>query len=261
VSSPPLIIAHRGASARAPENTLAAFRRAIADGSDGVEFDVRLAADGVPVVFHDRTLLRTAGLKGELAGLTSSRLARIDVGSWFNSARPELAETKFASERIPSLKRVLALFSGHRGRLYIELKCSTDDAAALTQAVCAELVEHSPGPEILVKSFHLSVIPMIRMLAPRVRTAALFAPRIRSLIRKRRHIIGIARELGADELSLHCSLATGRLVRLAGEAKLAVTIWTTDDPRWVVRARERGVRAIITNDPAKLIAARELAAR
>jgi glycerophosphoryl diester phosphodiesterase len=79
----PLIIAHRGASAVAPENTIAAFRRAIEVGADGVEFDVRLARDGVPVVIHDSTLERTAGLKRGVSDLTSEELSQIDVGSWF----------------------------------------------------------------------------------------------------------------------------------------------------------------------------------
>ncbi len=79
----PLIIGHRGASALAPENTLAAFRRAIADGADGIEFDVRLARDGVAVVIHDATLERTGLLKRRVANLTADELQAIDVGSWF----------------------------------------------------------------------------------------------------------------------------------------------------------------------------------
>ena len=111
----PLIIAHRGASAEAPENTLAAFRRAIELGADGVEFDVRLAADGVPVVIHDATLERTAGLKRRIADLTSDELAKIDVGSWFglkrrrsgrNATVRERAETR-SEQTIPTLERTL----------------------------------------------------------------------------------------------------------------------------------------------------------
>jgi len=80
----PLIIAHRGASARAPENTLAAFQMAIDAGAEGVEFDVRLAKDDVPVVIHDHDLKRVGSLNERVASLTSNELGRIDVGSWFN---------------------------------------------------------------------------------------------------------------------------------------------------------------------------------
>ncbi|HET6851924.1 MAG TPA: glycerophosphodiester phosphodiesterase family protein, partial [Pyrinomonadaceae bacterium] len=82
--STPLIIGHRGASAVAPENTIAAFKEAIAVGADGVEFDVRLTRDRVPVVIHDSTLRRTAGLQRRVADLTWAELEQVDVGSWFD---------------------------------------------------------------------------------------------------------------------------------------------------------------------------------
>ena len=89
----PLIIGHRGASALAPENTLAAFRQAVADGADGIEFDVRLARDGVAVVIHDATLERTGALKLKVSNLTAAELQASDVGSWFGKRR----RTRFAS--------------------------------------------------------------------------------------------------------------------------------------------------------------------
>ena len=80
----PLIIAHRGASAYAPENTLVSFRRAVELGADGIEFDVRLAGDGVAVVFHDPSLNRIAGRKGKIEQTDSVDLSVTDAGSWFN---------------------------------------------------------------------------------------------------------------------------------------------------------------------------------
>ncbi|HLA96380.1 MAG TPA: glycerophosphodiester phosphodiesterase family protein, partial [Pyrinomonadaceae bacterium] len=103
----PLIIAHRGASALAPENTFAAFQRAIDDGADGIELDVRLAKDGVAVVFHDSTLNRTALKKGRLANFTSLELGCLDVGSWFNSQTPKLADAAYKKEVVPSLAETL----------------------------------------------------------------------------------------------------------------------------------------------------------
>ena len=102
----PLIIAHRGASAFAPENTFAAFQKAIDDGADGIEFDVRLAKDGVPVVFHDSTLQRLAKIKNRVSDLTAEELNVIDVGSWFNRAFPGKADEKFAAETIPPLAKL-----------------------------------------------------------------------------------------------------------------------------------------------------------
>src|SRR6185369_3234163 len=99
----PLIIGHRGASAVAPENTMAAFREAIAAGADGIEFDVRLTRDRVPVVIHDSTLHRTAALPQRIAELSLSDLKSVDVGSWF-ARKKNLPLGAFANETIPSLR-------------------------------------------------------------------------------------------------------------------------------------------------------------
>src|SRR5688572_26281908 len=99
-----IIIAHRGASGVAPENTLAAFRRAIEDGAEGIEFDVRLAKDGVAVVHHDASLKRTAGEKLKLADLNSGELAEKNVGQWFERSSPRWWHPDYANETIPTLE-------------------------------------------------------------------------------------------------------------------------------------------------------------
>src|SRR5688500_15232326 len=103
----PLIVGHRGASAGAPENTLAAFRRAIDDGAEGLEFDVRLSRDGVPVVIHDETLLRTGRVRHLVSELTADELSKVDVGSWFRGQAGNAESKKFANERVPSLETTL----------------------------------------------------------------------------------------------------------------------------------------------------------
>ncbi|MDQ3907324.1 MAG: hypothetical protein M3268_03160, partial [Acidobacteriota bacterium] len=118
----PLVIGHRGASALAPENTVAAFERSLADGADGIEFDVRLASDGVPVVIHDASLRRTAGRNVAVASLTSEALAGVSVGEWFNRRFPARARTEFARERVPALAEVCARFAPRFAALYVELK-------------------------------------------------------------------------------------------------------------------------------------------
>ncbi len=84
----PETIAHRGASSNAPENTRVAFQKAIDDGAEGLEFDVRLTKDGVPVVFHDASLRRIAQINYKISELTIAELRRIDIGSWFNARNP-----------------------------------------------------------------------------------------------------------------------------------------------------------------------------
>ncbi|MEK7855299.1 MAG: glycerophosphodiester phosphodiesterase family protein, partial [Acidobacteriota bacterium] len=92
---------------------------------------------------------------------------------------------------------------------------------------------------------------------PSLRTAALFAPKIMTILRKEKHLVKIADEFGADELSIHYSLATQKLIEKAGKRGLPVNIWTADNPRWVKRGIRLGLSSIITNDPARMLARRE----
>ncbi len=171
----PLIIAHRGASALAPENTFAAFDRAIRDGADGIEFDVRLANDGVAVVIHDATLLRTSGLSGRVNSYSSEELGHIDVGSWFGA---NADGTRFSAERIQTLAATLEHLKNFPGRIYIELKCKDVDVGPLAKAVCNAINEAGVIDRVVVKSFRLSIIPHVRHHCPKARVAALFAPKI-----------------------------------------------------------------------------------
>jgi len=253
----PLIIGHRGASANAPENTLAAFQMALDAGADGVEFDVQLSRDGVPVVIHDDSLKRT-GLRPErVAQLTAKELGRVDVGSWFNRKFPKRSDADFEKENVPTLAELLHLLKGNSGLIYIELKCGDADHAELAKAVC-DVIRDSPQlGQMIVKSFKLAAIPVVRCHLSEVQTAALFAPQIMNYLRRRKHIIAIAREFGAGQISIHHSLATKKLTSLAAKAGMPVTIWTADDVKWVRKCRKLGIRALITNDPAKLLAERD----
>lgn len=252
----PLIIAHRGASAVAPENSLAAFQSAIEAGADGIEFDVRLARDGVPVVFHDSTLKRMARREGRTSDFTAEQLAALDLGAWFNSKFPARADEKFSGEKVPTLERLFAFLKGYRGRLYLEMKGSPAEVSALSETVAGILRRTEFLSQIVAKSFKLEAVEKIKILLPEVATAALFAPKILTVLRKQSRIIERARAHLADELSLHYSLATEKLVRQAAAEKMPTAIWTADHPIWVRRAADIGIHAIITNNPARLLAKR-----
>ncbi len=251
----PLIVAHRGASSHAPENTLAAFRAAIAVGADGVEFDVQLTKDGVPVVFHDHDLKRIASTREKVRDMTASQMGSVDVGKWFENRTGDPA---FVGECVPPLTSVLASLGNFRGRIYVELKADEGDVRSLVEAVCDAIKDSPLLPQMIVKSFRLGVMPEVRRLLPEAKTAALFAPTIMEYLRRKKHIIALARKFGADELSLHRVLATKKLCSLAVDAGMPVTIWTADNPKWIERAKHRGVHAIITNDPAKMLRMRRL---
>lgn len=252
----PLIIAHRGASALAPENTLAAFQKAIDDGAEGIEFDVRLAKDGVPVVIHDAKLYRLGRIEGRVSDFTSTELQTLDVGSWFNSKNPHRAIEKFSAETVPTLAQMLIFLKDYKGLIYIELKCKESEIEPLVKVVCQTISKSPLLPHILVKSFKLEVIPNVRRYCPEVKTAALFAPKIMTILRKEKRLVKIASELRADEISLHFSLCTRKLIAKAAKKNLPITIWTADNPRWVKRALNLEINAIITNNPARLLAKR-----
>lgn len=252
----PLIIGHRGASAIAPENTIAAFRVALEAGADGVEFDVRLARDGVPVVFHDKTLKRNADLGAFVNTLSSSELSNIDLGSRFGTLEAKKGRSSFGGESIPTLTQTLEMLEGFDGLVFIELKCDERDHDELTAGVCEVVRSSAIMPRVIIKSFDLSVVTRAKIYLPGVRTAALFAPKIMTILRKEKHLVKIAGELGADELSIHFSLATHKLMEKAEKRGLPVNVWTVNNPRWVRRAYKLGISSVITDDPAKLLAFR-----
>jgi glycerophosphoryl diester phosphodiesterase len=249
----PLVIGHRGASALAPENTLASFERAIADGADGIEFDVRLSRDGVPVVIHDPDLWRTGSRKRTVRELTSDELARVDVGSWFNRKHPALSNERYSAATVPGLVDVFDLMSGTSLRLYVEIKCERDERRQLAEAVSDLLLAYDMLDRAVVESFDLEAIKTIKEVDNRISTAALFEPRFSHPFLSSSGILRAARACGADEIALHYALATRNRVATATESGLPVTVWTVDSSRWVDQAVRWGIHALITNNPAYMI--------
>ena len=252
-----MIIAHRGASAVAPENTLAAFARALADGADGIELDVRLSRDGVPVVIHDETLLRTGLLKGVVAEMAASELGKVDVGSWFNRAHPKQAREEYAGECVPTLGEVFRLFQDRDARLYIEIKTGANEGfAELTQTVAQLIRKHKLHSRVVVVSFDLAAIANIKRIDSAIRTGALFEPKRKpATLARKRPMIEAAIDHGANEILLHRSISTRSAVRLATDNDLAVVVWTVDDPEWISRARSLGIHALVSNNPGLMTAA------
>ena len=253
----PLIIGHRGASAVAPENTTAAFREAIAVGGDGIEFDVRLTHDGVPVVIHDSSLQRTAGLPQRIADLTWSELKSIDVGSWF-ARKKNLLPGSFANETVPSLRELFTLFQSNNLTLCLEMKCdSAAEYAPLAEACCRLIDEYGLKDRVIVECFKLPALAILKQLDAEIKTAALFEPSFSTpSVLSDQSVITQATAVGASYLALHYRLARHGLIEKAKLAGLQVVLWTVDDPIWIERARAMGIEALITNNPAAMLAHR-----
>ncbi|CAN5740464.1 glycerophosphodiester phosphodiesterase [soil metagenome] len=250
----PLIIGHRGASSIAPENTLASFRQAIQDGAEGIEFDVRMSQDGVPVVIHDATLARTGLIDGAVAELSSEVLQSTSVGGWF-SQRPAADGADFSKEKLPSLQQVFDLFADSDALLYLEMKSQAGGGGRLAAEVAGAIREQAITERVVVSSFDLSLVQAVKTIDPAIRTAALFEPRVSrpvTLVRSNK-LVELAQACGADEICLHHKLAGRRLTGQAMKARLEVVVWTVDNPEWIERAQSRGVKALITNDPAGMV--------
>ena len=255
-----MIIGHRGASALAPENTLAAFARAIHDGADGVELDVRLTGDGVPVVIHDATLRRTALSQGDIMDVSSKDISQTDVGSWFNRANPRLARKEYSLEVVPTLEQVFSFFKNRAARgvertlIYVEMKFDgpAHVSSDLAQAIVQLVRDYDLQSRVVVVSFDLMAITQIKEIEPSLRTGALFAPKSGKTIIRKPHMLTAAVDCGADEILLHRVIGSRRIIEMAAETNLNSVVWTVDDPKWMLRARSWGIHALITNNPAVL---------
>jgi glycerophosphoryl diester phosphodiesterase len=231
------ILAHRGASADAPENTLAAFREAMAQGADGVELDVRLCASGEVVVCHDPTLERLAGVPWEVRYTSWWKLRRADVGTRLG----------FAPEAIPQLGDVLALLPS-RILVNVELKCETADDGELV-ARTLEVIRSAEAEErVLVSSFNPLCLIRVAALAPWVRRGYLIDPDKPFLV----HGALVPPWVSNFSVHPHHTEATAARVRRWKDGGYRVAVWTVDDPHEARRLEALGVDYLITNRPAEM---------
>jgi glycerophosphoryl diester phosphodiesterase len=248
----PLIIGHRGASASAPENTIVAFKFATNEGAHGLEFDVRLASDGVPVVIHDATLDRTVMTPGAVERHPSTALSRMCAGNWFNLSHPDRARALYEVQCIPTLPQVFQLFGSYL--LYVEMKCEEPARRLeLARAVVGLVRDHGLAGSVVVKSFEHDSLREVKRLAPEIRTAALFGRSWPHPFVTARRIIAEAEACGADEISLHHSLLRAATVREARRRGFEVLAWTVNSTIFLRRALGLGLRAVFTDEPARML--------
>ena len=223
----------------APENTMAAFREAIAAGSDGIEFDVRLTRDGVPVIIHDSTLRRTTGLPHRIADLTWPELEGLNVG-------------------VPSLEQLFTLFGQNELSLYLEMKSDSPvEREPLARACCKLINEFRFKSRVFVECFDLPALEVVKRIDPEIKTAALFEPGLfKPSVLSDEIILNRATAIAASAVALHHRIARGSLVQKAKDAGFAIAVWTVDDPTWIERARGIGIDALITNNPAAMLSHR-----
>ncbi len=233
--SRPLVIAHRGASGERPENTEAAFERAIELGADMIETDLHLSRDGVIVIHHDAELARL-GAPGEIRDYTAAELAALDAAP----GRPEVA-------RLPTLLDVLER-QASRIAFNLELKVGLDGQRypGMERQVVEALESRGLLPRMLLSSFDDEVLRALREASTSARLAVLVSPRAR------RDVLGRAQRVAAEAINPHCRLVTPKLVSEAHARGLAVYPYTANEEAEMQRLLDCGVDGVITNHPNRL---------
>lgn len=226
------IWAHRGASATAPENTMAAFRAAAVAGADGIELDVHLSRDGVPVVIHDETVDRTTDGRGRVAAMSLGELRQLDAGGWFAPS--------FAGEQVPTIEEVFA-WAADRLRLNVEIKAVPAGLAVI------ELLRSYPLVRVLISSFDHALLERLRLQNPDLPLGFLVDSRFW------RRAVCRATRCRAESVHPRYDRLSRPLLAACLRHGLAVHCWTVDRPDLCASLRRCGIAGIFTNDPALIV--------
>lgn len=227
------VIAHRGASTVAPENTMSAFRRAVEDGAGWIELDVQLTSDGQVAVFHDSDFMKLAGVNLKIWDATAEDLQNIDIGSWFAA--------EFDDERVPDLGKVLDECKGKAGVL-IELKYYGQKPELEDQLVSRviEVVEHHEmEDQIEIMSLNLQAVQEVKRLRPNWRAGFLLSVSA-----------GDLNNSAADFLAVNAGFADRSFITSTHKLKKDAYVWTVNDAASMSVMIGRGVDGLITDEPA-----------
>lgn len=234
------LVAHRGASAVAPENTLAAISAAAAAGAGWVEFDVCLLGDGTAVVHHDPTLERCTDWRGPLAALSAADLAGIDAGAWFGAA--------FRGEPLPTLEAVLDRLEAEGLGANLEIKVHDREPSEVAGRVAEALTARPWTPAgIVVSSFTGDALRSLRARLPDQRLAILHHDPPADWPAE-------LAVLGAEALHMNHRYLTAAHVDAAQAARAELRVFTCNFPERLVAFRGQGLTGVITDDPARYLA-------
>jgi glycerophosphoryl diester phosphodiesterase len=236
----PLIVAHRGSSDIAPENTLAAYELAWEQGAHAAETDVRLTADGRVVCLHDDTLERTAGVDRPLSEMTFSDVRRLDAGSW--------KSPDHAGEPIPLLSEVLAI-TPPAALFFVEIKSGPETVPAIVDVIEDSGIEQ----QIVVIAFNRDVLVEVRDLMPEMPLLWLLGapkdPETDEPLPIDPDRVRIATESGFTGINVSFYGVDEALVRACEEHGMELAIWTIDDPERTAGFVDMGICGITTNVP------------
>lgn len=231
------ILAHRGSSGSAPENTISAFKKAIADGCDGFEFDVQQTKDGKMVVFHDWSLERTSNGKGYLREHTLEELRKLDVGSWFNE--------KFIGEKIPTLEETLDIIPDHL-LINIELK-EENSRERGSENILLQILKNYKNKNIIVSSFSHNLLKNLKDLDSSIKIGLLVESHLLNLDK---YIENLGFEICAYHPSK--SFVSENDIKYLKSKNIDINVWTVNSVHDSNFLKSIGVTRIITNFPKEL---------
>lgn len=233
------IVAHRGWSGKAPENTMAAFSLALTHPEiEAIELDVHLSKDGIPVVIHDYTIDRTTDGSGAVVDYTAEELRQFDAGQWFDDA--------FTGEYIPTLQEVFSHIGGKK-KLLVELKQKANYYPGLEQKVVQLIQEHQLQEQVRVISFDHTSLEKVKEADPYIETGLIYLGMVTLLKEQLAHT-------GAKYIGMHHEFMTDKVIEIAGSLGVEVGAWTVDEEAAVNRIKAfTGDLLITTNHPDRLM--------
>lgn len=239
--SPP-VIAHRGASAHAPENTIAAFAKAAQLDIKWVEFDVMLSSDKVPIIFHDETLDRTTGEKGDIAPHSFAYLRTLDAGSWFHP--------RFSGEKIPSLEQTLEFLKNSSMSANVEIKPLPGQEEATVLQTLKEIKKYFPEPSssILFSSFSWPALAILRKHAPIAMLGLLLHEWEPNWEEE-------ANKLNCISIHVNEEIMTQSAAKKIKAMNKKLLCYTVNDPKRALELYSWGVDAVFSDVPDKIVQA------
>jgi glycerophosphoryl diester phosphodiesterase len=228
--------AHRGASAVAPENTIAAFRAARDQGATWVELDVALLADGTPVVIHDVTLDRTTTGKGSVGDITATDLAGLDAGAWFGA--------QFAGEKLSTLPEVLDALGELGINVNVEIKQHAHHKSLeqLTETVHRCLSQRPPGVRVMISSFDAECLKAMHRLDPSYELAMLWSELPGDWL-------DVVAAIPARAIHLNYRALSFNVLDRARERGIVIRVWTCNDPAQIEPFWAAGLGGVISDNP------------
>jgi glycerophosphoryl diester phosphodiesterase len=230
------IIAHRGYSAIAPENTIAAFSAAIEQGANSIEFDVQLSSDGIPVIIHDITLNRTTNGTGNVKDKTLEQLKQLDAGAWFHP--------KFTGEKIPTLRETLNAIKNLPMFAYVEVKDSQNWTDTDVDNFAQILIQTGWENKCIVLCFKEKLLEQVRERSPKIKLGYL----VNSESTYTEKLPKAAADVNAVMMSeYHVLLKNPSLIETTRNQGLDVGVWTVDSQEDLQKLVNLGVVRIATN--------------